>query len=551
MTISPPQADTADDRGETSRLPLEQGEPGSNDTLHSKALPDDEKKQPESFVVGSSASESNNLPNEVLLIERIFCCCCVCCGIKNPLDGNKEALAWALDTAGRAVSFVAAGAFLSTALIELARVEAGCEADDTECDKRLYGMIRPSSLLTTYTIVVGVVSACLLPLLGAICDYTPHRLVSGQWLSVAFCVFLFPQIFVSQKMLLPTALLQMGVAFAGWAQTMIAYAFLPELTSSEATLNRYTQTFTMVSFSSMLIFLATMVGIATYFEWDTIQTARAAMAVGFGVSAVFLYIAWFRLFEKRPAARTLPADQSLWTSGFKQVLDTSRRIYHTLPALKWFYISVALIDAAINSLATIAITYMSDTLQFDATENGIAFLCMIVGSIPGGYLGGRLASRFTPIVSNMACTFILMSNTIVAAILLVGAGQEIEMFVMACIWGIGTGGKWTTDRILASTVIPTGQDTELMGTYLFYGQVLTWLPPLLFTLLNEAGVSQRVGIGSLAIWFLGGFLCLSRMGSYRDAVVVAGRGHILEDDHDALLSESQEEEKDPTTTMQM
>jgi hypothetical protein len=144
--------------------------------------------------------------------------------------GNQEALGWALDAVGRAVAFIGAGAFLSTALLRLAKEAAGCEVDPPpgsnkvpDCDGRVYG-IRPSSLLTTYTIVVGVVSATLMPFMGAIVDYTPHRRKTGRWLSVIFCVFLFPQIFLNSNTWFAVAILQIFVAFVGWAQTMVTYA---------------------------------------------------------------------------------------------------------------------------------------------------------------------------------------------------------------------------------------------------------------------------------------------------------------------------------------
>jgi hypothetical protein len=82
-----------------------------------------------------------------------------------------------------------------------------------------------------------------------------------------------------------------------------------------------------------------------------------------------------------------------------------------------------------------------------------------------------------------------------------------------------------TDRLLASVLIPPGQDAELMGVYLFAGQILTWLPPLVFTVLNEVGVNQRIGVGTLAVYFLIGAVALVLMGSYPAAVSVAGRMH--------------------------
>jgi hypothetical protein len=66
-----------------------------------------------------------------------------------------------------------------------------------------------------------------------------------------------------------------------------------------------------------------------------------------------------------------------------------------------------------------------------------------------------------------------------------------------------------------------------MGTYLFAGQVLTWLPPLIYTGLNEANVNQQIAIGSLAIWFALGLGALCCMGDFASAMVTAGRGELL------------------------
>jgi MFS-type transporter involved in bile tolerance (Atg22 family) len=68
-----------------------------------------------------------------------------------------------------------------------------------------------------------------------------------------------------------------------------------------------------------------------------------------------------------------------------------------------------------------------------------------------------------------------------------------------------------------TTVTPTGQETELMSVYLFCGQVLSWLLPLLFTILNEAGVSMSIGLASLNVFFAIGLVCLDNTWSYNVA----------------------------------
>ena len=57
-----------------------------------------------------------------------------------------------------------------------------------------------------------------------------------------------------------------------------------------------------------------------------------------------------------------------------------------------------------------------------------------------------------------------------------------------------------------------------MGIYIFSGSVLAWLPPFLFSFLNEIGASMSIGLASLNIFFAGGFVLLLMIGNYDDAV---------------------------------
>ena len=57
-----------------------------------------------------------------------------------------------------------------------------------------------------------------------------------------------------------------------------------------------------------------------------------------------------------------------------------------------------------------------------------------------------------------------------------------------------------------------------MGAYLFFGQILAWLPPLVFTALNEAKVSIRISMLSLLIFWFISVVCLQIMGPYDNAI---------------------------------
>jgi Na+/melibiose symporter-like transporter len=67
-------------------------------------------------------------------------------------------------------------------------------------------------------------------------------------------------------------------------------------------------------------------------------------------------------------------------------------------------------------------------------------------------------------------------------------------------------------------VLPKGQEAELTGFFVYCTQVLSFLPPLVFTLMIENGVNQKWGLMSLILFFVVaiGFLCL--MSSWEDVL---------------------------------
>ena len=434
-------------------------------------------------------------------------------------DGNKEALGWACDGIGRAIQFVGAGAFFGTALLRIA-TDAACPdlEPGEECDEPVYG-IKPSSLLTTYTMIVGISSAAMLPLMGAIIDYTSWRLRVGQITSGLFIILIFPQIFLTEDNFFAMAIIQICISFIGWVQTSITYAYLPELTNDELLLNDYTKSFTISSFTAMVLYLAVVIGgvsIAGYGD-DDIMTSKVGMGVAFACGILFLVPSWTKLFGPREAMHTLPTNRKLWSAGFIQLWETGCHIYKTYPSLKWFYISIAFSDAGLQALVTIAITYLTDQLQFTARENGIAIMIMLIGSVPGAILSNWTTKKSDPIRSSMVSLVILIIAIVLFAIFLKGPDQHLETYILSFVWGLATGWKWTCDRLVASSIIPDGQDAELMGVFLFSGQCLSWIPPLVFTAMNEAGVSQQIGVATLDVYFLIAMGAYLMMGGYKKA----------------------------------
>eukprot|EP00591_Stephanopyxis_turris_P011176 CAMPEP_0195517902 /NCGR_PEP_ID=MMETSP0794_2-20130614/11810_1 /TAXON_ID=515487 /ORGANISM="Stephanopyxis turris, Strain CCMP 815" /LENGTH=632 /DNA_ID=CAMNT_0040646779 /DNA_START=140 /DNA_END=2038 /DNA_ORIENTATION=+ len=457
-------------------------------------------------------------------------------------DGNTNAVGFAIDSSPRGVIVVGAAVFVSTSLIRLAEYAAGCateipegETEIPECTNRVYGM-RPSSLITTIQLIVSVIVAILMPLVGAIIDHTKYRKTVGQSSAFVITVSVFTQIFISQSNWFFMVLLQVVVAVTYCVHANVTFAYLPELTKAKDKMLRYYGSFTVAQFGSTLLFLALMVVLTTLLQItdDVLNSARLSQMVVFIVCLVFFGYSWIMLFEDRPASQTVPEGSSLLTAGFKKIFATTCEIRKKYPAIKWTLVGVALSEPAVGTFMSIAITFLNVQLQFTPTENGTAILILLTASIPGSMISTWVTKKINPIRSLQVVLIIWMVTTTLAAWVLVGSGQQAQAYMFTSIWGIATGWYFPTERAVYCTIIPKKQDAELMGLYLCACQIIGWLPPLIFTAMNEIGVSMRLGVIMLDVFFLASFLVYFLVGDYDKAVEHARKN---DTNHEDLIVE--------------
>ena len=406
--------------------------------------------------------------------------------------------------------------------------------------------------------IVNVFSASLMPLIGAMVDTTPYRRLLGRISAAIFCSVIFTGIFVSEETWFAIAILQIVMGFTAWFQAMVVYSYLPELTKDEAVLNEYTRKFATLAYTSMVLYLAVVTGAAGALGHmadndenkssldDEIATARIAQSVSFIVCSIGETLSWGFLFQKRPVIRKYEAGQSVWTQGFRQVGKTYVEIYKHYPRLKWFYLAVCFCDAALMAFTLLSITYLTEQLDMDAKQNGMTILFMLIAAIPGSYVGGYANRRIGPVLSSMASLVLLIIMTALIAILLKGPGQGIETYILAGGWGLGTGWKWTCDRMVLVLCLPnTEQNAELSGLYVFSRQVLSWLPPLVFTVLNEKGISLRIGIATLDIYLLAGLFAYWRLLASGPSALIDTSDAAITDDSPSEQAENEVDASEP------
>jgi MFS-type transporter involved in bile tolerance (Atg22 family) len=140
---------------------------------------------------------------------------------------DDEVLGWTLDATARGVSVMGTAVFVSSDLLRLAKEAAGCYQyeDNTqeECQERVYGM-RPSSVLADIVMVVGLLSAILMPLIGSIIDHTKYRRAVGSFSAAFMCIMILAQMLIMEDFWFGAAILQIFVAFSYTVHLCATYA---------------------------------------------------------------------------------------------------------------------------------------------------------------------------------------------------------------------------------------------------------------------------------------------------------------------------------------
>jgi len=456
---------------------------------------------------------------ELSIKEKTFC------GL---YGGNREAFGWALDVIPRGLTLIGNVVFTNTALLRLARIAAGCQVDLEEgqielpeCTNTVYG-IRPSSLLTTLMTAIGICSALLMPIVGATIDHTKYRRAVGRISAIIMTGVTFCQIYISQQTWFFIAICQVISAFFFIVHTLAALAYLPELTDDTNLLTKWTGSFTAIQYGFMTIYLIAVVALQIVFQLEEIQTARLAQSISFVVSSLFFGYSWVFCFKPRPISSQIPENEFLILAGFRKLYKTGKTFVAKNDCLKYFLVSVAFTEAAVSSFTTVAITFMTYKLQFSSNQNGLSIFCLLIGTCPGAWLSTKAAEKWSPVRSFQCALFLWIVNTLVFSFVVKGPEHANVSYIFGFIWGLATGWTYPMERLIYCTIIPKGQEAELMGVYICNASILSWLPPLVFTAMNESGISMNISFASLSFFFLFAFLCQIKVGrNYENAVEIA------------------------------
>lgn len=267
-------------------------------------------------------------------------------------------------------SIIMAGVYLSSSLIYLANIDAGCVDPETEevipgCNGKTHGF-KPSALIANVAVISGLLAAIFSPVVGAIIDYTSYRRQIGIGSAVFSSLVQGAQIYTVESTWFVMSILQAIVGFVFIIQVLVAFAYLPEMARNVGgmMMNSYTKWFTFIQFLSQILFVLVITILGVALQWDTVESGQAGQVLVTVVSSLAFGWAWGYLLPDCPARRKLPEGHSLWIEGFRQNYRTLKQINrHYKKGVKWFMMAVLVAEAGITSLGTYLVYYLRNEQQ--------------------------------------------------------------------------------------------------------------------------------------------------------------------------------------------
>ena len=117
--------------------------------------------------------------------------------------------------------------------------------------------------------------------MGAITDFTPHRKAVGVISAIILVVLQAIFIFTFESTWLIIAFMKAITDFVYHAQELATFSYLPEMASivNDSTMAHFSSIFSMLQFSSVLIFLVLIIAINLTFQLDDIAVNHVSQSI--------------------------------------------------------------------------------------------------------------------------------------------------------------------------------------------------------------------------------------------------------------------------------
>lgn len=350
--------------------------------------------------------------------------------------------------------------------------------------------------------VSAVVVALLMPLLGAIADYSGRKkLFLGACTAVCASSTIF--LFLAKPGTEVTALVFFVIANIGYEASYVFYnAFLPEISTKE-TIGRVSGFGQGLGYIGGLLCLLIALGMVS--GWITSADHLAVRATN------LLVAAWFVLFsiptflfleERRPEGRHSIVQAT--RAAFGRLADTARQFRRYREAAKLLIARMIYNDGLVTvfSFASIFAGAVFGMGTSDLIKMGLVLNVVSgIGSWALGPVNDRIGGKKTITITLLA---------LIVATVLGAAAKTVGVFwVAAIILGLMIGPNQAASRGLLGVFVPAKKHAEFFGFFAFSGRLASVLGPFAYGTVLQLTHSQRWAMASIGVFFVAGLALLA------------------------------------------
>ena len=387
---------------------------------------------------------------------------------------------------------------------------AGTATDPCSTSLRLLGFtVSPGSLVFYIVTLATIVSAFLLPIVGAIADRSSRKktIMAGfAWTGSAFAAAMF---FVTGSDWLLGAALLFGANICLGASVVVYDAILCEIATPDERNAVSSRGWAMGYLGGGLLLTVNLAVVSFHDalglgEGLAVRICLLSAAIWW---AGFTVIPYLRI-RNRPVAPQVESSGGLFRRSFGQLAATLKDL-RSFPTTLRFLLAYLFFNDGIQTVIAVSSTYGEKELGFTKEVLIATILIVQFVAFGGALLFGRIAA-VRGSKATIAGGLVAWMAVVVTAFLL-PSDRIAPFLVLAVVIGIVLGGTQALSRSLFSQLIPRGREAEYFSLYQACERGTSWLGTLTFGLVHQLSGSYRPAIISLIVLFMVGLALFLRV----------------------------------------
>jgi Na+/melibiose symporter-like transporter len=241
----------------------------------------------------------------------------------------------------------------------------------------------------------------------------------------------------------------------------------------------------------MTIYTLTMMAYTLWMHPDVLQSSLFAHCVSGSIGIVLMAYAWCYLLKRqRGRLRFAVEEKNLIVITPETWIQKLSRIRRNFPAMQWLIITLLFSpNTGSGSYFSVFSTIQISLIQMNSSQIAACSLVSLLSTLLGTRVSSYVCDQFDPLISFRGSILIFLL-AIIGTVLFVSGPQQIPLyFVFAAIEGISLGWIVPTERVLLCSLTFL-DESETLGLILCLHTLAAWLPPFLFTAINQVSTKQ-------------------------------------------------------------